>query len=394
MVHRARTHGKSRHRRDRRQRHLRARRPGRREGGRRQHAVRDALGRVHPRPPGRRGAGVPRPPRARPRHPAARGQLPRQHLRHEDAGRGVAPVTERGRLHARGHPPRRSGRRRPVLRSHRRAGQHLLRRRRGRARELRRPGQPGPVGPPLRGRGRAGQGGRRRRARAPRRHLHGDQRPAVLHPRRVEHLPQARHRRHRHDRAAGGQAGPRGGDELRHPGAQHRLRLLAPGRGGGDGRGGGRHHAQERGPGPPDRRPRGGAGPGAARLHRVARAGRRDHDRQEADPAGGARAALGHHRKVRYHDICRPLAPGRRLGRGRRHRRAVRPAARSAGRLRLVHLRGGVVLHAQGGAGRRGRRGLRPGAPRLLPRRAASTPAASSGGRARPSAGPGATRTT
>ena len=61
------------------------------EGG--AHPVRRAVGRAHVRPAARPGNRVPRAPRLRPHDPAARGELPRQHL--GAAGRRRRPRSSR-----------------------------------------------------------------------------------------------------------------------------------------------------------------------------------------------------------------------------------------------------------------------------------------------------------
>ena len=125
----------------------------------------------------------------------------------------VGSLREHARAGARGGA-------RPVHRPHRGAAEHVLRRRHRRARQPCRPG----VSACCRRR-RAGAA-RRRRHRAPRRHLRLHGGAAVLDPRRVAPVPPVGRRRHRHDQLAGGQAGARGGDLLRQPGAGDRLRLL------------------------------------------------------------------------------------------------------------------------------------------------------------------------
>ena len=61
-----------------------------------------------------------------------------------------------------------------------------------------------------------------------RRDAGGDRGATVFDPGRERGEPPARPRPDRHDCAAGGQAGARGRDRLRHACARHRLRLLAP----------------------------------------------------------------------------------------------------------------------------------------------------------------------
>ena len=109
------------------------------------------------------------------------------------------------------------------------------------------------------------RGARRRRHRAPRRHVHLHGGAAVLDPRRVAPVPAVGRRRHRHDQLAGGQAGARGGDLLREPGAGHRLRLLEVGRRARGDRRGAAHPGRQRRAGAARRRRRRRAPAGAAR---------------------------------------------------------------------------------------------------------------------------------
>ena len=72
-------------------------------------------------------------------------------------------------------------------------------------------------------------GGCGRRHGAPRRHLRLHGRPAVLDARRVAALSPVGHGHHRHDQPAGSEARARSRDLLRDHRARHRLRLLASG---------------------------------------------------------------------------------------------------------------------------------------------------------------------
>ena len=167
-----------------------------RPGDRHRHALRRAQRLLRPRRHRRCAGGVHPSPRAGPSHPAGRDQLPRQHLGHEGAGCAARAVGLRRRESAPGAraSPRRGAR--PVVRPHQGAPEHLLRRWRRRAHELR-----GPVLPAyLQALRRAGA--RRQRDSARRRHLRLHRGTAVLHARRVQRLPQLRLRHHRHDRCS------------------------------------------------------------------------------------------------------------------------------------------------------------------------------------------------
>ena len=145
----------------------------------------EPVGRVRRRPAGRREAGVPAAPRPRPPHPAARDQLPRQRLGHEEARRRVDPLGVGGRLDERGDP-------RPATSSSSISSSIAPRRAQS---SFFGDGVAGHVGfaDPICGELAAhvyagGQGGGR--ARAPGRHLRGHGRADVLDARRVEPLSQ------------------------------------------------------------------------------------------------------------------------------------------------------------------------------------------------------------
>ena len=175
-------------------------------------------------------------------------QLPGECLRAQGGGGDAGAVGLGGRLAARGDAAGRPRAGRSVHRQDLPAGLHLLRRRRGRTRLLRRADLRGVQ---RRGGGGGGRDGRARgpgrraprvpraggwQAAAPGRHLRLHGGAAVLHPRRVAAAPELGRRSHRHDRGDRGEALPRGGALLRLAGAGHRLRLLARRGGGGHGR--------------------------------------------------------------------------------------------------------------------------------------------------------------
>ena len=86
--------------------------------GRHRHAVRRPQRLLLPRRDRRRAGGLPAASRARAPHPARRGQLPRQHLGHEGAGRALRALRQRRRQPARGAQAARRRRARPALRPH------------------------------------------------------------------------------------------------------------------------------------------------------------------------------------------------------------------------------------------------------------------------------------
>ncbi len=226
-------------------------------------------------------------PRLRPPDRPAPNQLPGEFAGPQAARRRAGDQRLGGGLDERVHRARRHGRRRSVHRPHPQPSKHLLRgRRRGRARRA-----GGARGRRAR-RGSLPRLSRGGRPRPPRRHLRLHRRPAVLDPRRVAALPQLGRRRDRHDQPPRGPPRPRSRAPLRHGGARDRLRLLAPDRGFGDGRGGPPGHAAE-------------------------------HRDREGDPAGGRRQAprpcsepREHRALARHHDLARPdLARGARQAR-------------------------------------------------------------------------------
>ena len=103
-------------------------------------AVRRAVGQLHRRATGRAGSRVSGAPRPRPSHLAFGAEFSRQHLRHEDAGRGAHPFAERRRIAQGRTPAARFRDSRSVLRSHARPHLHVLRRRSGGAHQLCRSG--------------------------------------------------------------------------------------------------------------------------------------------------------------------------------------------------------------------------------------------------------------
>ncbi len=88
----------------------------------------------------RQARRVPGPARRRPPPAAVRAELPRQHLRLQDARRRAHPLGQRRRQPEGGVPAARHRRARPVLRSDQGPHQHLLRPRHRGARRLRAPG--------------------------------------------------------------------------------------------------------------------------------------------------------------------------------------------------------------------------------------------------------------
>ena len=235
----------------------------------------------------RQARRVPGAARRRPPLYADRAELPRQHLRDEDARRRVHPVGERRRIAAgalRAAAPCHS---RSVLRPHEGPRQHVLRQRPGRARGVRAPG----VRAARRRRLRVVHGGRRDRAQGRHLRLHG--RPAVLDAGRIEALSHLGHGHHRHDQPAGSQARPRSRDLLRDDRAGHRLRLLAPRSRLGDGR------------------------------HDHPEPGRQREDRAAGHRRGRGAAALRAHVRVRQRAAARDPHPPRR-GPGRESSRTWR----------------------------------------------------------------------
>ena len=172
---------------------------------------------------GRHAAAVPAAPRPRPPLLAVRDQLPRQRVRAEDAGRrsGVLSVSAVGSL----REELAAGR----LRARRSVHRPDLPARDDASSATASSATSASPSPPARRSRRRSRRPRRRggKPRPPRRHLRLHGGAAVLDARRVAAAPQLGRRRHRHDRRARGQAGPRGGALLRGAGAGHRLRRLA-----------------------------------------------------------------------------------------------------------------------------------------------------------------------
>ena len=109
-------------------------------------AVRRALGQFRGGRAGRAPGGFSGAPRPRPSPLALGDQLPRQHLRHEIAGRGAHHLAQRGRLAQGRASPARFRPPRSVLRPHARPRLHFLRRGPGGAHQLRRSHLPGAGG--------------------------------------------------------------------------------------------------------------------------------------------------------------------------------------------------------------------------------------------------------
>ena len=184
------------------------------------HPVRKAL-RAHRHHRGGRGPGrAPQAARRGARPQPVQRPVPRQHLRHEEAGGDPDPGHGRGGQPPRGDRAPLAGRPRPGDRQDLPPGRHLLRR-------SRRPRGAGvPVLPvPAQG-AREGLGRLRRPGSTGRDlRLHGG--APVLDPRGERAAPLLGRLPDRDDRDAGGAARPGGGDLLRARGAPHRLRLLA-----------------------------------------------------------------------------------------------------------------------------------------------------------------------
>ena len=100
-------------------------------------AVRRSVRPVRHRHAARQARRVSRAARRRAPLYADRAELPRQHLRDEDARRRVHPLGERRRIAAGAVRAAAPGDSRPVLRPHQGARQHVLRQRPGRARGVR-----------------------------------------------------------------------------------------------------------------------------------------------------------------------------------------------------------------------------------------------------------------
>ena len=169
------------------------------------------------------GGGVPRPARHRPPADAVRAELPRQHLRDEDARRRAHPLGQRGRQPEGGvraaatWSSRTSSSIARAAASARSSARGWSRTSASRTRSASRCRR-SPTTPRV----------DRRRHRPQGRHLRVHGRAAVLDAGGVGPLPAVGHGHHRDDQPAGGQARPRGGDLLHDDRAGHRLRLLAP----------------------------------------------------------------------------------------------------------------------------------------------------------------------
>ena len=160
--------------------------------------------------------------RARASHRALGDQLPREHLRLQDAGLRRHPLGLRGRKPPGGARAAARRDRRPVPGPHAPPRRFLLRRRPRRPCDVRRSGLPvARRRPSKRARGRAASGSRRGGVYVC---MEG---PRLLDPRRVAALPLLGRRRHRDDEPDGGEARARGRDLLRVARARDRLRRLA-----------------------------------------------------------------------------------------------------------------------------------------------------------------------
>ena len=235
------------------------------------------------------------------RHQPVGAELPRQHLRHEDAGRRGDPLGQR-RRQPEGGATSRSTSSCPISSSTARAGRISTFFGDGIVAHV---GFAHPICGDARRRSPATRGETVGATRAPRRHLRLHGGAAVLDAGRVAALSLVGRGHHRHDQPAGGQARARGRDLLHDHRAGHRLRLLAPRPRRGDRGHGHRDAAPEREDRAAAHRRSRGAAAGRRARARARRALQvRDHHAARGHSGGGEAGTRADHRQIHAKCEC------------------------------------------------------------------------------------------